>query len=107
MSEKQEPTVNLADLVEGRKFDGGKPRMSLLPPNTLFDTIKVLEFGAQKYAENNWMKVPDAKTRYYDALHRHIEAWHNGQTNDPETELPHLAHAACCIMFLQYLDKEE
>lgn len=85
---------------EGRKFDIGKSEYGLLPPYALEETVKVLTFGAQKYERGNWIKVPDAKRRYFDALQRHIWAWHRGEKNDPESNLHHLAHAMCCLMFL-------
>jgi hypothetical protein len=92
------------EVTEGKKYDSGKPRWSLLPKGAVASIVDVLEFGAKKYAENNWQLVPDGKTRYYDAAMRHLEAWHNGELNDPETGLPHLAHAGCCLMFLGWLD---
>ena len=61
--------------MQGKKFDQNKPRMSLLPKGALNAVIRVLEFGATKYQADNWKHVPEAKTRYYDAMQRHIEAW--------------------------------
>lgn len=90
----------------GMKFDGAKPRWSLLPQGVVSDIIEVLEFGARKYAPNNWIKVPDGRTRYYDALMRHMEAWWRGEKHDPETGKSHLAHAGCCLFFLMFLDKQ-
>lgn len=90
--------------MNGVKFDADKPRFSLLPIKQLWDIINVLEFGAKKYAVGNWKKVPDARTRYFDAAQRHIASWWKGEKTDPETGLPHLAHAACCILFLMWVD---
>jgi len=87
-------------LSEGRKFDGGKLEYGLLPPLALEETVKVLTFGAQKYERDNWQKVPDSKRRYFDALQRHVWAWKQGEQNDQETGINHLAHAMCCLMFL-------
>ena len=56
--------------AEGAKYDAGKLRWSLIPLGVMDDYLKVLEFGAAKYAENNWQHVPDANRRYYDALMR-------------------------------------
>lgn len=89
----------------GVKHDSRKPRWSLLPKTALHEIVQVLEFGATKYAPDNWQRVPDARTRYYDALMRHVEAWWNGEKTDPETGLHHLAHAGCCVLFLLWLDK--
>ena len=90
--------------MEGRKDDQGKPRWSLFPKGTLLEVAKVLTFGAGKYDDDNWMKVPNAKKRYYDAFNRHVDAWWRGERNDPETGLHHLASATCCLLFLMWLD---
>ena len=85
---------------KGRKFDGGKLEYGLLPPLALEETVKVLTFGAQKYARDNWQIVPDAKRRYFDAVQRHMWAWKQGEQMDPESGIHHLAHAMCGLMFL-------
>lgn len=100
------PNINTGSKELGRKFDSGKLRYSLLPAGTVNQVVKVLEYGANKYAVDNWKHVPDAKTRYYDAAMRHIDAHWSGEVNDSETQLPHLAHAICCLMFLMALPKE-
>lgn len=84
----------------GRKFDGGKPMYGLLPPKALRATVDVLTFGAQKYEIDNWKYVSDSKRRYFDASQRHLWAWKEGEQNDSESGLHHLAHAICCLMFL-------
>lgn len=91
---------------QGRKDDSSKRRYSLLPKGAVNSVVDVLEFGSKKYADNNWQKVPGAKTRYYDAAMRHLDAWLNGDLKDAETGLPHLAHAICCLMFLMWFDSE-
>lgn len=88
----------------GAKHDEGKLRFSLLPKGTISEVLKVLEFGAKKYAENNWQKVDNARTRYYDAALRHITAWHEGEKLDSETGVSHIAHALCCLHFLMWFE---
>lgn len=95
--------VTLAEGV-GAKHDGGKLRYSLLPKGTISEVLKVLEFGAKKYAPDNWMKVDNAQTRYYDAALRHITAWHEGEKFDQETGVSHIAHALCCLHFLMWFE---
>lgn len=90
----------------GMKYDSGKPRFSLVPRKALMRTIDVLEAGAKKYSEHNWRKVDNAEQRYLDAAFRHLVAHMDGQYLDPETQLPHLAHALCCIMFALELREE-
>ena len=81
------------------KADSEKIRLELLPVRPLLDIGKVLTFGAKKYSERNWEKGL-AWHRAYGATLRHLFAWWNGETYDPETGLNHLAHALCEIMFL-------
>ena len=90
---------------EGLKFDGGKPRYDLLPPAPVDNLVKVLTFGADKYAPDNWRHVDDANNRYYSALLRHVQAWRQGESLDSESNLPHLAHAMCNLVFLMELDQ--
>ena len=93
----------------GAKFDGDKTRMDLLMcgcAKSLEQTAKVLTFGAKKYADDNWRLVPDAKKRYNAALHRHLNAYYQGEKLDKETGLSHLAHAQCCLTFLLEFELE-
>jgi len=92
---------------EGIKFDNGKRRWSLLPSGVINEVIDVLEFGAKKYAIDNWKYVPDNKTRYYDAAMRHINDWHESGKIDQDSGKNHLAHAICCLMFLLWIDNAE
>ena len=85
------------------KTDDGKTLMGCLPPNALMATARVLTFGARKYGRDNWHRV-DAWSRYYDALQRHLFAWWSGEDKDPDTGETHLAHAACCLLFLAELE---
>jgi hypothetical protein len=88
------------DAATGIKHDGAKRRFSLLPWAAVRSVVDVLEHGAKKYAIDNWQKVPDARRRYYDATMRHLDLWWAGERLDPESKLPHLAHAACDVLFL-------
>ena len=85
--------------MDGKKYDGEKPRMYLLPPKALTEVAKVLTFGANKYDEHNWKKLDNLQNRYTGAALRHIFAHMDGEELDPETGLDHLAHALCCLLF--------
>ena len=103
------PDANMPIMhVAGVKYDSLKPSPSLLPINAIVDVIKVLEYGAKKYAENNWQLV-EPKSRYYDAAFRHMFAWKSGEDLDDESHLHHLSHAAACLIFLisSHLDGKE
>ena len=86
-------------MSEGKKYDGEKPKMYLLPPKTLLEVAKVLTFGAAKYDEHNWKKLDNLQNRYSGAALRHIFAHLDGEELDEETGLDHIAHAICCLMF--------
>lgn len=86
-------------LVEAKKFDEGKPPLSLISRTALEEEAKVLAFGATKYGTHNWRKGMDF-SRLVDAALRHIYAFADGEDKDKETGLSHLAHARCCLAFL-------
>lgn len=89
---------------DGRKDDSEKARLDLLPVRALELVARVLGFGARKYGVDNWRLVEDARRRYYAAALRHMFAWWAGEQLDPDTGVSHLAHAACCVLFLLELE---
>jgi hypothetical protein len=91
-------TAETMPVLAGLKYDGGKLPWELLPEDALEQVVRVLQFGAQKYAPRNWEKGI-AYTRVYGAIRRHLVAWLKGEELDPETGISHLAHAACEILF--------
>jgi hypothetical protein len=100
----QQQNEHPAQTGTGRKYDGGKRRFDLIPWEVLDALADVLTFGAVKYEPNNWQHVPDGRNRYYAALVRHLQAWRSGERNDPESGMPHLAHAFICLAFLLWLE---
>lgn len=91
-----------------KKFDIGKPMVSLVEKDFILGVAKVLTLGAEKYDIDNWKlgtSVEDIR-RYKDALLRHTLAYTSGEENDPETGLSHAYHAACNLMFLDYIAKQ-
>jgi hypothetical protein len=92
---------------KGVKLDTGKRRWGLFPWGAAEWIVKILEYGAQKYTANGWQSVPNARQRYMDALLRHTLAAAGGEWLDPESGLPHLAHAGCNALFLLHFGPEE
>lgn len=92
---------------EGRKDDSGKLRWGLLPWGPVADIVAVMQWAidGKGYEPDNWQRVPEARRRYFEAAQRHLLAWWGGERQDPESGLPHLAHAGCCILFLAWSDK--
>ena len=84
----------------GTKYDSDKPRMDLIPPHAELLLAQVLTYGANKYAPDNWRKVDNASQRYLAAALRHINSHRQGEVIDPESGLPHLAHAMCSLAFI-------
>ena len=112
--EEEEAMKALADKMslmaeaaeKGMKFDSGKLDYTLVPWDGMDEVVKVLEFGAKKYARDNWKKVEHAETRYLAAAFRHIIKYNEGEVADKETGLSHLAHATCCMLFLLAMEKQ-
>ena len=95
---------NLVTTSGATKHDQGKPGMNLLSREALEQIALVMDFGKQKYDAHNWRKG-FVWSRPLSAAMRHIMAFNDGEDKDPESGLSHLAHAACCIMFLLEFEK--
>lgn len=92
-------------LDKGTKFDAGKPSVDLIDRGALVELAKVLDFGAKKYSAHNW-RSGIKWSRIVASLLRHTLAFNDGEDNDPETGLSHIAHAMCNCMFLLNYIKE-
>lgn len=90
----------IAQNKEEAKADNGKPKLSLVPRQIIFDIAKVREFGTKKYGDSeNWRQVE--VQRYRDAAFRHFMAYLDDPYGvDEESGLSHLSHLACNIAFL-------
>lgn len=92
----------------GAKLDGGKVRWDLLDIEAIEGLATVLTYGAEKYTENGWKEVPEAKKRYFSAMMRHYKAMLEGEECDSESGLPHRHHFLTNAMFLcHFYGKEE
>lgn len=56
--------------------------------------------GMLKYGRANWRHAGVRASIYKDALQRHVDAWWEGEDKDPDSGLPHLAHALACLAIL-------
>lgn len=95
-------------MSEGVKYDQGKPRTGLMISDfsaALTEVATVSTFGANKYSPSGWKTVPDARERYWDALHRHLLAM-STTDKDEESGLDHLAHAAWNALAVLQIDLE-
>lgn len=66
---------------------------------TLLGCLGLLD-GALKYGRNNWRQAGVRTSIYIDAVKRHINAYAEGEDLDPDSGLPHLAHALACLAII-------
>ena len=93
---------------QGKKYDQGKARLSLLEFGFLEGIAQIREYGVEKYGDpESWKEVPEAKRRYTDAMLRHLFALISGEDLDEESGLPHWDHFMCNVMFLDWFNKQE
>ncbi|MBO7240207.1 MAG: hypothetical protein J6V23_06975 [Bacteroidaceae bacterium] len=88
------------------KADAGKPKLTLVPRQIIYDIAEVREFGNKKYGNpENWRTVEIE--RYRDATFRHFMAYlDNPQGVDADSGIRHLKHLACNIAFLCELEEQ-
>ncbi len=84
------------------RYNNGKPDYSLIPLASMKEAAKVLEYGATKYARDNW-KRPTHWSVSFACLQRHLAAWQDGEDNDPESGRNHLGHAMCNILQMLHM----
>ena len=77
-----------------------KPPLHLGPTTaTAVGCLPMLE-GALKYGRSNFRAIGVRSSIYYDAARRHLDAWFEGEDVDPDSGLPHLAHALACLAII-------
>lgn len=76
------------------KYDQGKSRYDLIPPEGLQALADVLTMGAEKYTDRGWEAGTLTFGRVFAAMMRHSWAWFRGEDVDKESNLPHMAHVA-------------
>lgn len=89
--------------TEAIRFNQDKTRYDLIPPEFIREVAEVFTFGANKYSDHNWKGfTPEQQEEIKGSLLRHIYAYLEGEENDPESGLSHLAHAGCNLAFMIY-----
>lgn len=83
--------------TDGLKHDGGKPRLSLVPPEMIEAVGAVMTHGADKYGVDSYKQV--APVRYRDALMRHLCKWLKTHTGLTTTAVCHI----CGILLATWL----
>ena len=88
------------------RFNEGKPKWCLVHFKSLEPMVKVLEFGALKYAPKNWQK-PMPLDEILNSMQRHLGALIDGEEFDQESGISHMGHIQCNAMFYNYHKSRE
>jgi hypothetical protein len=85
---------------------GSKPvQLGWIDPLALERVGEVAGFGAEKYEKFNYLKGYDWSLSI-NALYRHFLRFLDGEDNDPESGLPHMAHAAWqCLALVSFAER--
>ena len=93
-------------MAEYLKYDDNKNRLELIDPDFILGVGKVLTFGAEKYADDNWKNATwEDRKKSMGSLLRHTMAYRQGEEFDKESGIEHLYHMATNIMFMAWYDK--
>ena len=89
-------------LTNPKDFMGsGKVPFELVPESAVAYMALAFMEGALKYGRFNWRAAGVRASIYYAAMRRHGSKWWNGDDEDPETRVKHLASImACCAILL-------
>ena len=105
----ENPTVAIINDIKNQqaKADAGKPILSLVPAEIIYEIEKVRSYGVKKYKNpDNWKNVE--LERYHEALLRHtLAVWDDIGARDEESGLLHLSHIATNIAFILEMLKEK
>lgn len=83
-------------------FGDAKPPLSCVPMPVLYEVgLAMLEGHLKGYRRHNYRIAGVRMSTYYDAVLRHIAAWWEGQDTDPDSGLPHIVKAICCLVVLR------
>ena len=91
------------------KMAESKPRLSLVPRFVMEELARVYEYGAEKYQVGSWKHFTweQAQACLPDAAMRHLVAYCDGETHDPESRLNHLAQCAWNCLTLAYHERTQ
>ena len=89
------------------KADAGKPQLTLVPRQIIYDIAEVREYGNKKYGDpDNWKNVEIQ--RYRDAAFRHFLLYLDDPKGvDEESGISHYKHLCCNLAFICEMEKED
>lgn len=83
------------------KFDSEKAPLALIDPRFTEEIARVCATGEKKYGKANWQGLQ--VERLLSAVKRHILEMEKSNDIDEESGLPHAAHAASGLMFINWI----
>lgn len=86
-------------MSQADRYNNGKPQLSHIGLDCFTEAAKVMEYGAKKYARDNWRKGQPLE-QLLDSLLRHVAALQSGEQVDPESGCHHIGHIQANAMFL-------
>lgn len=90
----------------GKKFDGAKPRVDLIPVEFTVGTAKALTFGAGKYGEHNFREGIQF-SRLLGAAKRHIDLELAGVEKDKDSGCEHWMNACASLCMYAFMKKHK
>lgn len=78
-----------------------KAPMSTVPGPVLMEVGVAMLEGARKYGRHNYRVAGVRASVYYDAAHRHLIDWWEGQDIDPGSGLSHITKAIAGLVVLR------
>lgn len=87
---------NPKDAIGTRKVPFGT-----VPQQVVAEVGLALLEGAVKYGRHNYRAIGVRSSVYYDATHRHLGAWWEGQDIDPKSGLHHITKAIASLVVLR------
>lgn len=87
--------------IKAVKYNQGKLRLDLNPPEGEAAIARAMTYGAIKYSANNYLLAPGLPAMdLYGAARRHLLQWASGIDLDSESNLNHLDGASASIAML-------
>lgn len=85
----------------GLKHDTGKPDLTDIPKEAMWEMGKAFTYGQVKYGKNNF-RLGMSVSRQLSAALRHIYQHLDGEISDSESGVSHLGHALASLSMACY-----
>lgn len=90
--------------MAAERHNQNKLRWNLVDFKSVEEMLKVLEFGAVRYAPDNWKKGLN-KEEILESTQRHLVELFNNNTIDDDSKLHHMGHIMCNAMFYLFHER--